>query len=77
MFTPKDVMALREKTGVGMMDCKKALTETNGDMEKAIEYLREKGMAAAATLIMFIPNLIIFIVMQKQVMDTMAHSGIK
>ena len=36
-----------------------------------------QGMAAAATLIMFIPNLIIFIVMQKQVMDTMAHSGIK
>ncbi len=48
MFTPKDVMALREKTGVGMMDCKKALTETNGDMDKAIEYLREKGLAAAA-----------------------------
>lgn len=48
MFTAKDVMALREKTGVGMMDCKKALTETNGNMEKAIEYLREKGMAAAA-----------------------------
>lgn len=48
MFTPKDVMALRERTGVGMMDCKKALTETNGDMEKAIEYLREKGMSAAA-----------------------------
>lgn len=48
MFTAKDVMALRERTGVGMMDCKKALTETNGDMEKAVEYLREKGMAAAA-----------------------------
>lgn len=48
MFTAKDVMALREKTGVGMMDCKKALTETNGDMDKAVEYLREKGMAAAA-----------------------------
>ena len=48
MFTAKDVMTLREKTGVGMMDCKKALTETNGDMDKAIEYLREKGMAAAA-----------------------------
>ncbi len=48
MFTAKDVMLLREKTGVGMMDCKKALTETNGNMEKAIEYLREKGMAAAA-----------------------------
>ena len=48
MFTAKDVMTLREKTGVGMMDCKKALTETNGDMDKAVEYLREKGMAAAA-----------------------------
>ena len=48
MFTGKDVMTLREKTGVGMMDCKKALTETNGNMDKAIEYLREKGLAAAA-----------------------------
>lgn len=47
-FTAKDVAALREKTGCGMMDCKKALTETNGDMEKAIEFLREKGLAAAA-----------------------------
>lgn len=48
MFTAKDVMTLREKTGVGMMDCKKALTETNGNMDKAVEWLREKGMAAAA-----------------------------
>ena len=48
MFTAKDVMTLRERTGVGMMDCKKALTETDGDMEKAIEILREKGLAAAA-----------------------------
>lgn len=47
MFTAKDVMELREKTGVGMMDCKKALTEAKGNMEKAIEILREKGMAAA------------------------------
>lgn len=47
-FTAKDVQALREKTGCGMMDCKKALTETNGDSEKAIEILREKGLAAAA-----------------------------
>ena len=46
-FTAKDVQALREKTGVGMMDCKKALTEANGDMEKAIDLLREKGLAAA------------------------------
>jgi elongation factor Ts len=42
------VKELREKTGAGMMDCKKALTEANGDMEKAIEILREKGLAAAA-----------------------------
>ena len=47
-FTAKDVQALREKTGCGMMDCKKALTEANGDMEKAVELLREKGLAAAA-----------------------------
>ena len=47
-FTAKDVAALREKTGCGMMDCKKALTETDGDMEKAVEFLREKGLAAAA-----------------------------
>ncbi len=42
------VKELRERTGAGMMDCKKALAETAGDMEKAIEYLREKGLAAAA-----------------------------
>lgn len=47
-FTAKDVQTLRERTGVGMMDCKKALTETDGDMEKAIDILREKGLAAAA-----------------------------
>ena len=47
MFTAKDVKELRERTGCGMMDCKKALTESNGDMEKAIEFLREKGLAAA------------------------------
>ncbi len=47
-FTNKDVMDLRVKTGVGMMDCKKALTEADGDMEKAIEILREKGMATSA-----------------------------
>ena len=46
-FTAKDVKDLRERTGCGMMDCKKALTETDGDFEKAIEYLREKGLAAA------------------------------
>ena len=47
-FTNKDVMALREKTGVGMMDCKKALQESDGDVEKAIDYLREKGLAKQA-----------------------------
>lgn len=46
-FTAKDVQALREKTGVGMMDCKKALVESDGDMDKAIDFLREKGLAAA------------------------------
>ena len=43
-----DVKSLREKTGAGMMDCKKALTETGGDMEKAIDVLRKKGLSAAA-----------------------------
>ena len=47
-FTAKDVQTLRERTGVGMMECKKALTETNGDMDKAIDVLREKGLAKAA-----------------------------
>ncbi|MEG2570736.1 MAG: translation elongation factor Ts, partial [Clostridia bacterium] len=47
-FSAKDVQALREKTGVGMMDCKKALSESNGDIAKAIEFLREKGLAASA-----------------------------
>jgi len=44
----KTVKALRERTGAGMMDCKKALKETDGDVEKAIEYLRKAGMAAAS-----------------------------
>lgn len=47
MFTANDVKELREKTGVGMMDCKKALQATDGDMDKAIDFLREKGMASA------------------------------
>lgn len=46
-FTAKDVAALREKTGCGMMDCKKALAEADGNMDAAIDYLREKGLAAA------------------------------
>ena len=48
MFTNQDVMELRKKTGAGVADCKKALVETNGDMEKAVAYLREKGLAAVA-----------------------------
>ncbi|MBR2969362.1 MAG: translation elongation factor Ts [Clostridia bacterium] len=47
-FTAKDVAALRERTGAGMMDCKKALTECDGNAEKAVEYLREHGIAKAA-----------------------------
>ena len=46
-ITAKDVQTLREMTGVGMMDCKKALTEAEGDMDKAVEILREKGLAAS------------------------------
>ncbi len=45
-ITAKDVQTLREMTGVGMMDCKKALTDADGDNDKAIEWLREKGLAA-------------------------------
>jgi elongation factor Ts len=48
MISAQMVKELRERTGSGMMDCKKALNETNGDIEKAIEVLREKGLAAAA-----------------------------
>ena len=47
-FTAKDVQALREKTGCGMMDCKKALVECDGDLEKAVDFLREKGLASQA-----------------------------
>ncbi|MBQ8550425.1 MAG: elongation factor Ts [Clostridia bacterium] len=47
-FTAKDVQSLREKTGCGMMDCKKALVETDGNIDAAIDYLREKGLAQAA-----------------------------
>ena len=47
-FTAKDVAELRKQTGCGMMDCKKALTETDGDFEAAVKYLREKGMGAVA-----------------------------
>ena len=47
-FTAKDVQALREKTGVGMMDCKKALVEADGNVDKAMDILREKGLASQA-----------------------------
>ena len=47
MFTAKDVQTLRQRTGAGMMECKKALTENNGDMDKSAEYLRAKGIAKA------------------------------
>ncbi len=47
-FTAKDVKALREQTGCGMMDCKKALVEADGDMEKAVDFLREQGLAKQA-----------------------------
>lgn len=48
MITASMVKELRERTGVGMMDCKRALQDSNGDMEKAIELLRERGLASAA-----------------------------
>ena len=48
MFSASDVKNLREKTGAGMLDCKKALEETQGDIEKAVDWLREKGIAKAA-----------------------------
>ncbi|MBR3355871.1 MAG: elongation factor Ts [Oscillospiraceae bacterium] len=47
-FTAKDVQTLRERTGCGMMDCKKALTEADGDFDRAVEILRERGLAAQA-----------------------------
>ena len=47
-FTAQDVKKLREMTNVGMMDCKKALAATDGDMDKAVDWLREKGLARAA-----------------------------
>ena len=47
-FTAQDIKVLRERTGAGMMDCKNALVECDGDMDKAVDYLREKGIAKAA-----------------------------
>ncbi len=48
MFSANDIKSLREKTGAGMLDCKKALEESNGDMDKAVDWLREKGISKAA-----------------------------
>ena len=48
MFTTQDIVKLRQRTNAGMMDCKKALTATDGNLDKAAEWLREKGIAAAA-----------------------------
>ena len=48
MISAKQVSELRNLTGAGMMDCKKALSETNGDMDKAVDWLREKGIAKSA-----------------------------
>ena len=50
------VKELRERTGSGMMDCKKALAETNGDVEKAIDYLREKGLTKTASGLPSLPR---------------------
>ena len=47
-YTAKDVQSLRQSTGAGMMDCKKALEENGGDLEEAKQWLREKGLAASA-----------------------------
>ena len=47
-ITASDVKALRERSGAGMMDCKKALVECEGDIEKAVDYLRKKGLSTAA-----------------------------
>ena len=48
MFTNEDIVKLRKRTNAGIMDCKNALTETDGDLDKATEWLREKGIAKAA-----------------------------
>ncbi len=55
MISAAMVKELRERTGAGMMDCKKALTETNGDMEAAIDFLREKGLSQAAKNLAALP----------------------
>ena len=59
-FTAKDVQKLREQTGAGMMDCKKALSSSDGDFDKAVEFLREKGLAAAQKKAGRAPGLFLF-----------------
>ena len=59
-FTAKDVQALRERTGVGMMECKKALTEAEGDMERAVDILRERGLAPLLCLVLSAVTVIAF-----------------
>ena len=55
-ITAAQVKELREMTGAGMMDCKKALTATEGDMDKAVEFLREKGLATAQKKASHVPS---------------------
>jgi len=66
-FTAKDVQDLRVRTNAGMMDCKKALTETNGDQDKAVEWLREKGISTAAKKASRIAS--------EGIVDTYCHMG--
>jgi uncharacterized protein YgbK (DUF1537 family) len=54
-FTAKDVSALRQRTGAGMMDCKKALEENEGDIEKAVEWLRTKGSPRRSPALVALP----------------------
>ena len=57
-FTAKDVNELRKNTGVGMMDCKKALTEADGDVEKAMLILREKGLEYVRFYVQFVEQIL-------------------
>lgn len=67
-FTAQDVKTLREKTGCGMMDCKKALTNADGDMDKAIDFLREQGLAKAAKRQ---AELLLKVLLMQQLMQTL------
>ena len=65
-ISAKLVKELREKTGAGMMDCKKALVETDGDIDKAIDYLRENGIAKAAKKLTALLQKVLFTLLQKE-----------